>query len=126
MYVHIVFQNASVHALHEYCANIVHTLYMHGTDKTWKSTTVNMSVRKFVFVHTEYVLFYFESKSMYWPVLTLASTTEKVHCTYDSTVIQCTYSVCTSMSEYIQGVRIPDGTLMKMITKKEEGRGSCI
>jgi hypothetical protein len=45
---------------------------------------------------------------MYRVVLTNAIMTEYVHDTYKGMVIHCTYSVRTSMSEYIQGVRIPD------------------
>ncbi len=48
---------------------------------------------------------------MYRLVLTIASMTKYVHCSSQGImmVILGMYSVRTSMSEYMQGVRFPDG-----------------
>ena len=46
---------------------------------------------------------------MYILVLTFASMTKYVHRPSQGMVVLCMYSVRTSMSEYVQGVRFPDG-----------------
>ena len=45
---------------------------------------------------------------MYILVLTFASMTKYVHRPSQGMVVLCMYSVRTSMSEYVQGVRFPD------------------